>query len=122
MVCEAALDDDVGQHRIRGRHAGADGEGVQEGDMRHHGPDEEGCCEPHAGHDGPDEQGHGLPLRAEVPAGQLDAGENQLNAEDEAGEGKGNALDVLFRAGIFQRSDEVCCGRGEGHAREEGYH
>ena len=57
----------------------------------------------------------------QVAAGQLDAGEDELDAEDEAGEGQGDGVEVLVRAeGVVERADEVGARWGEGDAGEEG--
>lgn len=100
VVGELALDDDVRQDGVRGGDAGADGEGVQEGEVRHEGPDQEGGGEPHGGHDGAQEDGQGTPLLLEVTAGELDAGEDQLDAEDEAGEVQDDGVEILLVAAV----------------------
>lgn len=60
-------------------------------------------------------------MRAEIAAGELDAGEDKLHAEDEAREGEGRGLQGLFGAlGEFNGGDEVGGRGGDDDAGEEG--
>ena len=55
--------------------------------------------------------------------GELDAGDDKLDAEHEAGEIEVNELEVLLRVeSILHRPDPVGAMRGEGNASKEGYH
>lgn len=100
MVSELALDDDVGQDWVGGRNAGADCEGVEEGQVWDEGPDQQGGCHPHGGHDRTKKDGQGFPLLFEIAAGELDAGKDQLHAENEAGEVEDDGIEVLLGAAI----------------------
>lgn len=104
LIGELALDNDVGQDRVSRRDARADGEGMQEGDVRDEAPDQERGREPHGGHDRAQEKCEGLPLLLEVAAGKLDTGEDQLYAEDEAGEVQDDRIEILLGATILSVS------------------
>lgn len=143
VIRELALDDDVRQDWVCGRDARADGEGVQKGQVGDEGPDQKGGGEPHGGHDGAQEDGEGLPLLLEVAAGELDTGEDQLHAEDEAGEVENDRVEILLGATtlsvslgilspgkgsrwaglrIVQGSDEVGRVGRKGYSSQERYH
>lgn len=76
LISELALDDGVGQHRVRRRNTGANSKGMQEREIRHEGPDHEGAAHPHGSHSGPKEQRETPPFDLQVPLWQLDAGED----------------------------------------------
>ena len=79
-VGEAALDNDVGEDGVGGCDARPNRQGVQEAEVWHQRPDKQAGAQPHAGHNGTQEDGQRLPLLLEVPARQLDAGQDQLHA------------------------------------------
>ena len=56
----------------------------------------------------------------EVARGQLDACEDELDAQDETAEVQGYGVEVLLRAGVLEGADEVRGGWGESDACEEG--
>ena len=57
---------------------------MHEAQMRHHGEDEQAAGKPHGAHARAEEQGKGLPFFLEVFASELDAGDDELDTEDEA--------------------------------------
>lgn len=142
VIGKLALDNDVGQDRVSRRDARADGEGMQEGEVRDEAPDKERGREPHEGHDGAQENGEGLPLRLEVAARKLDTSEDQLYAEDEAGEIQDDRVEILLGATILsvsfpwvtmatedavdlriiQGSDEIGRTRRKSYSSQERYH
>lgn len=59
---------------------------MEEGKIRHESVDQQAGDGPHGRHDGTEEEGEGFPFGLQVARGELDAGEDELDAEDEARE------------------------------------
>ena len=89
--------------------------------IRDDGPDDQAGEKPHEGHADAEDEGERAPFALDVFPGQLDAGQNELNAENDAGEVVGDEVEVLARqVGIFKGSDEVRDEGGEDDASKSG--
>ncbi len=90
---------------------------MQDAESGHERPHQQAGGEPHAGHDGADQDGQRPPLLLQVAAGQLHTRQHQLHAEHQPREVERDGIEVLLRAGVVQRPDEV---RRRGRERDAG--
>jgi hypothetical protein len=113
-IRKLALNNGIGQNRIRGRDTSTDSQSMQERDTGHEGEDEQAGDEPHGRHDGPDQQRKTLPFRLEVLGRQLYASEHELHAQYQPREVQRDGVERLDRVQrIFLWAHPVCCVRRE---------
>lgn len=131
VVRKLAFDDDSRQYGIRRRDTGAHGEGMQEARRPGKCPDQEARREPHQRHARAEQQHERLALSPEIFARQLDARNDQLDAEHQPREvERDDAQPRVDTVGIADgrraassiaiRPNEVGPMRAEGNANEEG--
>ena len=110
LIGEATFDNGIRQNRICGCHTGANCKCVKKREPRYQGPGEQATTKPHPGHARTQQPCEAFPFEEKVLARQLDAGDDKLDPQDQAGKVKGDCSESVGRpAGIFQRSDQVCC-------------
>jgi hypothetical protein len=82
--------------------------GSVEREMRYHRPDKQTGRQPHRAHARPEQKGQRFPFCEHIPAGKLNACEDQLNTQDQAREIEGDEVEVLLAPdGVFKGSYPV---------------
>jgi hypothetical protein len=88
----------VGKYRVRRRHTCADDQTLEKRETGDKPPHEQARDEPRAYHDGSEERDEGQPFSPEVRLGEGDAREEDLDADDDAGDLVGDGVERVLVA------------------------